>query len=64
MTANFDRTKYNFEYYFYSPHHLAANRVHKATRDHPDDPRVNYIYLISRWIGGLNYTVIHQERNT
>ncbi len=42
MTTNFDRTKYNFEHYFYSPHYLQANRVHKATRDHPDDPRVNF----------------------
>ena len=44
MTSHFDRTKYNFEHYFYSPHYLAATRVHKATRDHPDDPRVKYMF--------------------
>ena len=41
-TTNFDRTKYNYDAYFFGPHYLASVRAHKTIRDHPDDPRVNY----------------------
>ena len=40
VTTNFDRTKYNYDAYYFSPHYYAVIRNDKATRDHPDDPRV------------------------
>ncbi len=42
VTCDFDRTKYNYDSYFHSTHSLHYLRQHKASRDHPDDPRVSY----------------------
>ncbi len=42
-TTNFDRTKYNFGYYFFGVHYMASVRRESANRDHPDDPRVNFL---------------------
>jgi hypothetical protein len=42
VTTNFDRTKYNFNYYFFGTHYNASVRRLIADKDHPDDPRVNF----------------------
>jgi hypothetical protein len=46
VTTNFDRTKYNYDLYFFSPHYYAYMRNQKASRDHPDDPRVCSILIL------------------
>lgn len=40
--TNFDRTKYNFDYYFFATHYNAVIRQGKASRDEPDDSRNNW----------------------
>lgn len=48
VTTNFDRTKYHFNHYFMSTHQMASVRRTLEARDHPDDPRVNIIFLYFR----------------
>ena len=40
VTTNFDRTKYQFQLYFFANHFFAVARRDKASTEHPDDPRV------------------------
>ena len=44
VTTCFDRTKYNYDLYFFGAHYHAVMRRYKTWRDHPDDPRV-YLFL-------------------
>lgn len=45
-TTNFDRTKYNYHYYFFATHYMAFMRKDIDYKDHPDNPRVSeFIYL-------------------
>lgn len=40
VTTNFDRTKYQFNNYFFGQHYQAHMRRFMDDKDHPDDPRV------------------------
>jgi len=44
VTTNFDRTKYNFNFYFFAQHYHAVLRRSMSDITHPDDPRVFKIY--------------------
>lgn len=44
-TTNFDRTKYKFNYYFFSTHFMAFIRRDMENHDHPDNPRVKINYF-------------------
>jgi hypothetical protein len=62
ITTNFDRTKYNYDQYFYGHHQFHLIRNHKASRDHPDDPRMNWrpqfglSYGLDRYIKYYGYS--------
>lgn len=45
VTTNFDRTKYQFNFYFFANHMNAVFRKESATKDYMDDPRVIKIIL-------------------
>ena len=42
LTCNFDRTKYNYNYYWYAPHQLQFTLRGFVDKDHPDDPKPNF----------------------
>ena len=42
VTTNFDRTKYQFNLYFFATHMYAVFRREHAVKDFMDDPRVKY----------------------
>jgi len=44
VTTNFDRTKYQFNLYFFPTHMYAVFRREHASKDAMDDPRVNLIF--------------------
>lgn len=46
VTTNFDRTKYNYDKYFFGQHYYAVINNGKALRDHPDDPRVKLLFIL------------------
>jgi len=45
VTTNFDRTKYQFNLYFFATHMYALFRREHANKDSMDDTRVNFIFL-------------------
>ena len=53
ITCSFDRTKYNFNFYFFAQHYFAYMRRNKTETEHPDDPRVSFFNNFFSKIGNL-----------